>query len=134
MQMRREYDHESWLFFLDLEKSFDELNHNLLFKLLAQFRIPSNVVNVIKTLYTDFKMTLRIGKEKTKLITVKQGDVLAPTLFLFPMQAMADSVMDRWKEENIEQFNYLNDYSDQMQSTPSINNVCTPPRPTTICR
>ena len=50
-------------------------------------------------------MTLKIGKEQTiidYLTGVEQGDVLAPILFLFPMQAMAECVLVIWKEKRIE--------------------------------
>lgn len=40
---------------------------------------------------------------------VKQGDVLAPTLFLFPMQAMAGSVIAKWRKNGIKAFTYLYD-------------------------
>ena len=35
LQMRREYNHDSWLVILDLVKAFDTVNHNLLFQLLT---------------------------------------------------------------------------------------------------
>ena len=50
----------------------------------------------MEKLCTDFKMELKIGKVKwliPYLVGVKQGDLLAPTLFLFVMQEMAKSVL-----------------------------------------
>ena len=57
-------------------------------------------------------MELKIGSEKAiieYIIGVKQGDVLAPTLFLFLMQAMVERVLLHWKKENIQPFTYLSD-------------------------
>ena len=88
MQLRCGYDHDSYLVFLDLEKAFDTVDHKLLFCLLGKYGIPDNVIRTIRKLYSDFKMTLKIGNEKETidyLTGVTQGDVLAPTLFIFPM-------------------------------------------------
>ena len=59
-------------------------------------------------------MELKIGNVKSVieyLTRVKQGDVLAPTLFLFPMQAVAECIIDTWKEHDIKPFTYLFDCS-----------------------
>uniref|UniRef100_A0A8C8JMX3 Uncharacterized protein n=1 Tax=Oncorhynchus tshawytscha TaxID=74940 RepID=A0A8C8JMX3_ONCTS len=39
---------------VDLEKALDTLHRISLWKILHQFGIPPKIVNVIKTLYTDF--------------------------------------------------------------------------------
>ena len=100
LHMRREYNHDSWLVFLNIVKAFDTVYHNLLFQLLAQYGIPQNLVSTVKILYTDFRMTLKIGEEQTiidYLTGVKQGDVLSPTIFLFLMKAMVECVIEMWK-------------------------------------
>ena len=88
LQLRREMDQDLWVVFLDLVKAFDTANHQLLLTLLRRYGIPEKIVRVVEKLYDDFKMELKIGSEKRiiKYLTgVKQGDVLAPTLFLFLM-------------------------------------------------
>ena len=112
LQLRREMGEDSWVAFLDLVKAFDTANHSLLLQLSRRYGIPENLVQVVRKLYTDFKMELKIGSEKTiidYLTGVKQGDVLAPTLFLFLMQAMAENVLCQWKKENIIPFTYMSD-------------------------
>ena len=65
LQLRREMGEDSWVAFLDLVKAFDTANHSLLLQLLRRYGIPENLVQVVRKLYTDFKMELKIGSEKT---------------------------------------------------------------------
>ena len=109
LQLRREMDKDSWVVFLDLVKAFDTAHHQLLYQLMAKFGIPKRVIRVVKKLYTSFKMELKMGKAKSiieYLTRVKQGDVLAPKLFVFVMQAIAECVLQKWKDENITPFTY----------------------------
>ena len=103
----------SWVVFLDLVKAFNTVNHELILKLLAKYGVPANVIRVIKKLYTNFNLKLKIG-DITEIIPyltgVKQGDALAPTLFLFIMQAMAENVLNIWKKEEITPFTHLYDH------------------------
>lgn len=83
---------------------------------MSKFGVPHNIIRIVEKLYMEFKMKLKIGKISTiieYLTGVKQGDVLAPTLFLFPMQTMAECVLQKWKEEGIEPFTYLFDESSE---------------------
>ena len=112
LQLRQELENDLWVVFLDLVKAFNTANHQLLLKLLQIFVIPPRIVRIVEKLYTDFHMQLKIGKETTAiefLTGMKQGKVLAPTLFLFLMQAMAKNVQDKWHKASIVPFSYLFD-------------------------
>ena len=77
-------------------------------------------MRVIEKMYTDFKLTLKIGSEVgiiPYLTGFKQGDALAPTLFLFIMQAMAESVLEIWRQEKITPFTYLYDHRNGTNDT-----------------
>ena len=55
-------------------------------------------------------MELKIGSGKAVvdyLTGVKQGDVLAPTLFLFMMQAVAERIVAQWSNNGITPLKYL---------------------------
>ena len=102
LQLRREHDLDSWVVFMDLVKAFDTAYHKLLLQLLKKIGIPDKIIRVVEKLYTDFRMEFKIGKVKETidyLTGLKQGDVLAPTIFLFLMQAMAECVINKWKRE-----------------------------------
>ena len=44
LQLQQELDHNSWVIFLDLIKTFDTANHQLILQLLWKFGIPPNIV------------------------------------------------------------------------------------------
>ena len=79
LQLRCKLDNDSWVVFVDLVKAFDTVDHKLILALLRKYGIPERVVRVVQKLYTEFKMELKIGKEKAiidYLTGVKQGDAL----------------------------------------------------------
>lgn len=79
--MNKDHNLDSQLVFLDLIKAFELIHHALLFILLKQFSVPETLINVIKKLYRDFKIEIKV-EEINDLIDyktgVKQGDNLAP--------------------------------------------------------
>ena len=85
--------------FVDLIKAFDSIHHSLLFLLLKQFGIPDRVIKVIKNLYNDFKIEIKVG-DVSKLIDyrtgVKQGDNLAPILFIIVMQFLSEIIVKNY--------------------------------------
>lgn len=83
-------------------KAFDTSNHELLFALLVKYRAPPPFVSVVHRLYENNTLELRIGKAKWEIlysVGVKQGDNMAGVLFLFLIQAMAESLADHWDVE-----------------------------------
>ena len=55
-------------------------------------------------MYTDITIKLGIEKAEAFFIStsgVKQGDNLAPILFLFAIQAMIDTMHHNWKPQNL---------------------------------
>jgi hypothetical protein len=90
---------------VDLVKAFDTANHELLFKLLKKFGVPDHLVDVVRRLYHDTEIKLKVGKEERTIphsVGVKQGDNMAPALFLFLMQAMAEALEKEWTECDID--------------------------------
>jgi hypothetical protein len=80
--------------FVDLIKAFDTADHELVFALLAKYGAPSALIDVIRRLHVDFKLELSMGKLKRIIdytVGVRQGDNMAPLLFLFLIQAFNES-------------------------------------------
>ena len=104
LQMRKEHNLQSWVVFADLIKAFDLIDHKLLFALLEKFGIPSRLLQAIKNLYTNFEIELKIGKHKTRIdctAGVKQGDNLAPTLFIIVIHFISELLENELKENDI---------------------------------
>jgi hypothetical protein len=79
-------------------------NHNLLLDLLEQYGAPPRFVSAIKQIYQDLVVVLKIEKkvvELTQSAEVRQGDNMAPVLFLFLMSAFAETLKTEWKNAGI---------------------------------
>ena len=95
LHTRRQHDQASHVVFVDLVKACDTANHELLLLVLKKYGTPPKFVDVIQQLYTDLKVVLKLGKLKTEILQevgVRQGDNMAPVLFLFLMTAFADII------------------------------------------
>jgi exonuclease III len=105
LELRRYHNLPTWALYVDLVKAFDTANHELLFKLLAKYGVPEHLVDVIRRLYHDSEIKLKVGREERTIpysVGVKQGDNMAPVLFLFLMQAMAEALEKEWAENDID--------------------------------
>ncbi len=86
--------------FVDLVKAYDTANHDLLLKILKKYGAPPKFVAAIKTMYTDLTVVLKIDKEICGILQsmgVRQGDNMAPVLFLFLVSAAAETLELAWK-------------------------------------
>jgi hypothetical protein len=95
LETRWYHSKETWALFVDLVKAYDTINHELLFTLLKQYGVPPRLTKAIQQLYTSVNVTLQIGKEKRLIpytVGVQQGNSMAPIIFLFVMQAFAETL------------------------------------------
>jgi hypothetical protein len=95
MAKRKEYNLETWALFIDLVKAFDTVPREGLFQVLSKFGVPDHLINLIKSLHTGFEVKLKVGKVDVQFPSstgVKQGDNMAPILFLFYMQACLETL------------------------------------------
>ena len=72
--------------FIDYEKTFDKVNHGLLWQKLGQAKITGKILHVIQSLYQKTKARVRVNGELTDVfdcnIGVRQGDNLSLLLFI----------------------------------------------------
>ena len=81
--------------FADLVKAFDTSNHILMIKILEKYGCPPKLCSEIRRMYSNNRVRLIIGKIDTSIpfeVGVKQGDSVAPVLFLFLMIAFAEVI------------------------------------------
>jgi hypothetical protein len=89
--------------FVDLVKAYDTTNHDLLLCILEKCGAPPKFVASIHTMYTNV-VVLKIDKEIQEIlqsIRVRQGNNMAPVLFLFLMSAAAKTLEVKWRETGI---------------------------------
>ena len=99
LQKRKEHELDTWLLFIDLVKAFDTVPRSSLFKVLAKYGVPPHLVSVIAALNTNCTVLLDVDGDDIEIqytIGVKQGDNLAPVLFLFYIQAAIDTLEKKW--------------------------------------
>ena len=95
LQKRKEHMQDSWVLFIDLVKAFDTVNRTALIAILRKFGVPNHLALLIERLHTDVKVKLKVGATDVLFeatIGVKQGDNMAPVLFLFYMQAAIEAM------------------------------------------
>ena len=81
----REKRQPLFIAFIDLTKAFDLVNRPALFKALSKIGCPPKLLSLIKSFHTDMKGVVQFDGSTSDVFNitsgVKQGCVLAPTLF-----------------------------------------------------
>ena len=76
----------------------------MLWKILEKYGIPEKIIQTIKKMYTDINIKISIEDAEyifNSISGVKQGDNLAPVLFLFVVQATIETMHANWSTMNI---------------------------------
>ena len=95
LNARRNHDLPSFVGFVDLVKAYDTANHELLLSLLGKYGAPPKFAGAVRKIYSNNVVVLKTEKEIEEFrqgVGVRQGDNMAPVLFLFLMTAFAGDV------------------------------------------
>ena len=84
-----EQDRLLYMVFVDFTKAFDTVGRTGLWQLLGKYGCPEKCTTMIEALYTGMMANVSVGGEVSEM-GVKQGCVLAPTLFSIFLSAMLD--------------------------------------------
>ena len=83
---------------MDLTKAYDSVNHSALITILKQYRVPQQLINIIKELYTGTWCCVRTAEGTSEDFEVKtgvrQGCVLSPLLFNCFMDRIVRDAME----------------------------------------
>ena len=86
-------DLDGALIFLDQEKAFDRVDHELLFKTMESFGIGHEFIKWVKTLYSDASTQIKVNGFLTPSIPLKrgvrQGCPLSPLLYVLVIELLA---------------------------------------------
>ena len=85
IEKAREFQNNIYFCFIDYTKAFDFVDHDKLWTILKEMRIPDHVTCVLRNLYTGQETTVRTGHGTTDWFQigkgVRQGCMLSPCLF-----------------------------------------------------
>ena len=104
LHLRRKHNLPTWLMFADIVKAFYTSNHALMDKLLEKYGCPPALRSAIARMYKDSRVRLIIGKIDTTIpfqVGVKQGDNIAPVLFLFIIMGFAETPEGEWTRNGL---------------------------------
>ena len=103
LKKRKEHGLETYGYFLDLVKAFDTVPRESLLRVLAKFGVPPKMVQMIENMYTNCIVKVEVGKDEFVINAtagVKQGDNLAPVLFLIYIQAVLETLDEKFPQRN----------------------------------
>ena len=82
---KQEFQKNIYICFIDYTKAFDHVDHNKLWKILKEMRIPDHLTCYLRNLYAGQEATVRNGHGTTHWFQigkgVRQGCILSPCLF-----------------------------------------------------
>ena len=85
MEKAREFQKNIYFCFIDNAKAFDCVDHNKLWKILKEIRIPDHLTCLLRNRYAGQEATVRTGHGTTDWFQIRkgvhQGYILSPCLF-----------------------------------------------------
>ena len=100
----REQKRDLLILFIDLTKAFDTVNRQALWRILSKCGCPEKFINIVKQLHDDMVGSVSVHGETTEnfgiTTGVKQGCVLAPTLFGLFFAVMIRDVVNEIDEKH----------------------------------
>jgi hypothetical protein len=110
-----------WIAYVDLKAAFDSVDREALWLLLLKLGLPAKIVTLMKALYTDTLSCVRADGALSDWFCirsgVRQGCVIAPDLFLTPMDRVLERTVHQGfsgvslGDENFTDLDYADDVS-----------------------
>ena len=122
--------------FIDYAKAFDCVDHNKLWKILKEMRIPDHLTCLLRNLYSGQEATVRTGHGTTDWFQIgkgaRQGCILSPCLFNFYAECiMRNTGLEEEQAgikiagRNINNLRYANDTTFMAESEEELKSLLT---------
>ena len=100
----REFQRNIYFCFIEYVKAFDCVDHNKLWKILKEMKIPDHLTCLLRILYAGQEATVRTGHGTTDWFQIRkgvhQGCILSPCLFnLYAEYIMRNAGLDKAQAE-----------------------------------
>ena len=96
IERKRKENKKVWLAFLDVEKAYDKVNRESLWRILERCGVSEKVRNVIKSMYEGTRVKITLGEWTTEWVEVRrgvrQGCILSPLLFAVFMEELVQRI------------------------------------------
>jgi hypothetical protein len=107
--------------FFDVVKAFDTVPREMLFKVLARLRFPPTIIDPVRVFHESATLEVDLDDDGNTIIIkyvigVKQGDKLAPVLFLCYIQAVLETLFPKFEAAGIEKLMFRS-----MQPKPAVD-------------
>ena len=73
IEKHREFNKETHIAFVDLEKAFDRVDRNVLWKILQDRGYPQQLVRTVQSLYCRTKITVKNNHKVSEAVSTNQG-------------------------------------------------------------
>ena len=95
--------------FMDLEKAYDRIDRNAMWKMLSMYGVGGKLLTAVKSFYVDSRACVRVGCRESEWFPVKvglrQGCVMSPWLFNIFMDGVVREVYARMGGRGLELIN-----------------------------
>ena len=96
MEKSWEYNKDIWQVFIDFKQAYDSVDRTSLWNIMAEFRIPPKLINLVKACYRNSRACVQIGQRKSEDFEIKtglrQGCMLSPILFNLVLEKVKRSI------------------------------------------
>ena len=101
MEKAREQQRDLYMCFIDCNKAFDCVDHEILWVILRVMGVPIHLIVLLKRLYTNQESTVRTEFGETDNIDigkgVRQGCILSPLLFNIYAENIMREALEEWE-------------------------------------
>ena len=95
----REFNKDLYACFIDYSKAFDCVEHQKMWKIMAQMGFPKHLIRLIESLYQNQEAAVRVDGETSEWFNVgkgvRQGCILSPYLF----NVYAENIMRNFRDD-----------------------------------
>jgi hypothetical protein len=114
LQKRFRFQKDTWVLFVDFVEAFDTVPREMIFRVLARLGFPPKIVNLVRLFHENVTLEVDLDDHDGNTITrtiiikynigLKQGDTLAPVLFLCQcyIQAVLETLFPKFEDASIE--------------------------------
>lgn len=102
VNMAHEFNKPLHLCYIDLTKAYDSVNRDLLWRVLAIYGVPGKIIGLLQDLHCGTKASVCMYGDKSEWFDinsgVRQGCVIAPTLFNIFLDSCVRAVLEKCPE------------------------------------